>query len=780
MRKLAGFDLNGWSDMAARNWRVSPGEDTDFGGPFEISGGMGSVVITLDEGSHDQKYLGGIQALMAPHGRGTGWGVVGKPDRRDQVLTLLEKPEDNIRRLAASIAALAPGGKFTGILSIDDTPDTRETAQEALLKALRMAGVRRGLLVWRPVLALLSMLKFDEVARASKVGVVSHCGLGFSTQTLRLRDDDIPTPERRRVGRLHTSGLGLRSLMDQACGTIVGALGNNQLREFLDIAQSPWVLALGKDCQSEVVRVNNGDWDFLTTADPIKLSDEPLPATVAEHFESCDVVLFETPASGAVAHKILVQLQAHVSVPVLAVQEHGIAKGALVAAKRLQQKQAIYFDFLPQISTIVQDRSGARNEDLIPEKARLRAGEVYHSQRPAKFLLQQGTSSLSVFLKKENVKCARKATINLPRPAQESVPVELSVEQSPASGRARLTLVSDGFSTPLVVDWDAAEELNEDWQAIITSQKPTMPKVLNRVVLPCGMYSWEDQPRTEGLSQILEQNLLEPRSINWRRLADGMSARPEGYYAISSEGDFPSELNSESKCNLDRAIDLAEADIQERLSGKGNAENHSLRFLTWLFHGCPQWIVGPMIDAMMQSNTNHPFRTSSGATTLLLQGIGRTASGSDEQRRAFDFLLSVPARKWNKNHLACASFLLSRNDSAPKLLSREDVKFLSGVAVARMRDSIGTDYTSRFIYAPYLLVGLLRWRLKEPQAMVVGSDPVADEMLTATELTIEDLSFRIGGQPRLKKYRKILRDVVKELNGQGTNPNLLLDLETLT
>ena len=65
-------------------------------------------------------------------------------------------------------------------------------------------------------------------------------------------------------------------------------------------------------------------------------------------------------------------------------------------------------------------------------------------------------------------------------------------------------------------------------------------------------------------------------------------------------------------------------------------------------------------------------------------------------------------------------------------------------------------------------------------AAVAASDPVADEMLAATELTIKDLSSRIGGQPRLKKYRKILRDVVKELNGQGTNPNLLLDLETLT
>ena len=196
---------------------------------------------------------------------------------------------------------------------------------------------------------------------------------------------------------------------------------------------------------------------------------------------------------------------------------------------------------------------------------------------------------------------------------------------------------------------------------------------------------------------------------------------------------------------------------------KGTAENHSLRFLTWLFHGCPQWIVEPMIDAMMQANTHHPFRANSAATTLLLQGIGRTASGSAEQRQAFDFLLRVPSESWNKNHLACASFLLSRNDSAPKLLSRKDVEFLSRVVAARMQKSLGTNYTATFIYAPSLLVGLLRWRLREPQAMVAGTDSVADEMLIATENTIEDLSSRIAGQPRLRKYRDVLRPLHKSI-----------------
>jgi hypothetical protein len=109
-----------------------------------------------------------------------------------------------------------------------------------------------------------------------------------------------------------------------------------------------------------------------------------------------------------------------------------------------------------------------------------------------------------------------------------------------------------------------------------------------------------------------------------------------------------------------------------------------------------------------------------------------------------------------------------------------EVQFLAGIAVARMRKSLGTQYTSKFMYAPILLVGLLRWRLKESQAMVAGSDSVADEMLAVTEQVIQDLALRIGRQPKLKKYRNLLLDVIEELKGKGTNPNLLLDLEALT
>lgn len=60
------------------------------------------------------------------------------------------------------------------------------------------------------------------------------------------------------------------------------------------------------------------------------------------------------------------------------------------------------------------------------------------------------------------------------------------------------------------------------------------------------------------------------------------------------------------------------------------------------------------------------------------------------------------------------------------------------------------------------------------------TDTVADELLQVTGLVIKNLAKKARSQPKLGQYRILLLDVVEELKGQGTNPNLLLDLESLT
>lgn len=60
------------------------------------------------------------------------------------------------------------------------------------------------------------------------------------------------------------------------------------------------------------------------------------------------------------------------------------------------------------------------------------------------------------------------------------------------------------------------------------------------------------------------------------------------------------------------------------------------------------------------------------------------------------------------------------------------------------RKSERSTYT-KFHYAPLLLVGLLRWRLREPFALVAGQDPTADRLMKAVKATLADL--RIPAEP---------------------------------
>ena len=143
-------------------------------------------------------------------------------------------------------------------------------------------------------------------------------------------------------------------------------------------------------------------------------------------------------------------------------------------------------------------------------------------------------------------------------------------------------------------------------------------------------------------------------------------------------------------------------------------------------------------------------------------------------------LLSSDIEKWVWNRQsACMAFLLSRSDMAPMLLSRNDVERLADRTLADFRRNIGGEYTM-FNYAPFLLAGLLRWRLKDPTALVSGMDPLAADFLAIIEEIEGDLVGRhrpnSNFQRRRDKILPILRDLKEELLGEGTNPDLLLDI----
>ena len=86
------------------------------------------------------------------------------------------------------------------------------------------------------------------------------------------------------------------------------------------------------------------------------------------------------------------------------------------------------------------------------------------------------------------------------------------------------------------------------------------------------------------------------------------------------------------------------------------------------------------------------------------------------------------------------------------------------------------DFGPRFMYLPFLFVGLLRYRLKDPWALVAGQDAVADQLLAAAEMACAAMIRRPGMSVRLA----LLRDACEELRGEGRNPDLLAALSRET
>lgn len=70
MKRLVGYDLNGWSDFSARNWLEVPGQETLENQDQVVQGGIGSVVVAVQESPQGTEFIGGMQAQRAPHGRG--------------------------------------------------------------------------------------------------------------------------------------------------------------------------------------------------------------------------------------------------------------------------------------------------------------------------------------------------------------------------------------------------------------------------------------------------------------------------------------------------------------------------------------------------------------------------------------------------------------------------------------------------------------------------------------------------------------------------------------
>lgn len=767
MKKLVGFDINGWNDCALRNWSVLEGEDHREDSGVKVAGGLASATIVLSKGGVRQRFMGGPQAVLAPHGRGHGWGDIGSEDQRQSIAIELAKAT-NPDILAAAMTAIAPRPDIA-VLPIPDDGTCSEMQRERLLLAMRHARIGRSLLVWRPVLALLAEL--DRFAGTTRVAVICHRPSGFTVQKLVFRHAAIPAPERKADGlAIEAPGHGYDALLRQAGDAIVARSPVRGLDQAIKSAQLPTAIALDLELpREELVRLPNADWELIERPD-ILLSSETT-GLGSDHVSGCDAVLFETLCEGARAAALCGLIARDVGCDVQLASPNAVARGAFVAADRLAKGQPVYYDFLPNIATICATTEGPESVELIHKDAVLPAGAEYRSKVPARFVLPAKQSRIEVWLRRDGEVHPRKSEVTIQNPPPEKQNVELFLEQTPAAGRARLTLRSSWWSEPLVVNWQEAEVVEKEWDVIMAELERPIG-IPDRMVLPCAIEAWE----------YMTQEALLSDTQNWTDLKDAFGRRAWGEhneihgYAVDSDGNLPSQVSGEARKWLDRALGLATEHIDSSVRAKSRPPEHALNFLTWCFRACPRTIVHHLLDAIEDDVTGHkrhPLR-GPGQSRLWFHGLGRSAEDPADVRRAFDLLFAYGDDAWNSNHRACASFLLSRSEHGPEILTENEVSRLVSLAIRSLKANFPASPEQTLRYTPGMIAGLLRRRHLLRNTLLAGEDDLGTVAAAEVGKTIEKvdrLELRIRN-----KYKPLLEDLKKYLEGGEGRPDLLFAL----
>lgn len=774
-RKLVGFDLNGWSDRAFKSWRRLPGEDDEVEGAFELSGGVGGVTVRMEGGPREVALIGGVQALLAPQGRGGGWGDVGRADRRVAGLAAVSDPAGHTEELAATMAALGAGADFS-IAAIDDTDALDDATREAWLKAFRKGGIR-GELVWRPVLAAIYAIEQGLLDEAENVLVVSHHTNGLVSQKLRIRGTNPRAPERRQTGRLHRCALGYGPISDIATERYLDRLDGNWHPEEIAQLSVGVRTALGLDVPDQLIRAWNGGWLQAPGASAPPTLPDRLPDDLAHELSQADFVLLETLASGELRQALRRLVAGATKAPCPDLPPGAVASGALTAGQRMSQGLPAYYDFLPSIATIVWGADGPANFELIPSDEVLPAGRPYRSLHPAQLGLRAGQEMVELYIRKQTHARARRAEVEMPGPIAEKSQVSLFVEQKPAAGSARLTLESRAFGAPISVDWDQAEDDPRPWADIIDSLQTPLPSVPQRLVIPSTLALWDDT-LGDGLSSLLRLN-ANLRQPDWETLKAFLNRKHNRAQPISSDGELPPGVPDPAIEDLTDLCARAEEHVLARARGDVREnDNSSLSFLTWTFRRCPEVISNELLFALKAGRGAHPFYYHPSSLVLICQGLGRTLDGS-KAAEVFETLLHPPIGTWqSRTEIACLAFLLSRTDGAPLHLDRDQVETIADLAIRVLQDVFQRNTPNNLRYPPFLFAGLLRWRLKEPRSLVTGTDPVADAMNKALESIQRPMASLVRQHPHLARFAQVLHDVKLELAGESSNSNLLLDLAT--
>ena len=135
--KFCGFDINGYCDFFSKNCDNSIHLEEKIDKVFVSGGDLFSSVVKARTIS-GERWVGGKQAQLAPHGRGPGWGDIGNEKlrikTRELVSTALREPD----AYAGLFQSYSSEGKIN-IIAVDEGEP--EEKQEILLESASIANL---------------------------------------------------------------------------------------------------------------------------------------------------------------------------------------------------------------------------------------------------------------------------------------------------------------------------------------------------------------------------------------------------------------------------------------------------------------------------------------------------------------------------------------------------------------------------------------------------------------------------------------------------------------
>ncbi len=826
-----GIDLNGLQDIAA--FDADP--DTIVGGTIP------SVVIASVKINGDIEIVAGAEATHAIAGRGWDWPDLSK-HTRIPLVEILQRLQDQSsikigeleispeRMFASAVSALTKTresieGELNIVAAIPDDGRFDEDAQQQVLNASRIEGLNVQLL-WRSVAAVLGLageLKpFLSKLAGREVAVISCLEDGISVSRLVIdvdaknSEEDYLVPKRRQPGRFFP--------FDRAITTLA-QLASERIAEEISIKPSQivwgdglplrWLLGLPDE---EAIFQSETGWRRYAGNTPAWFDglsiSENLISDIDNFIEGVEFTIIEGPAVATSIAGESLNLMFHIRSALNRARElagkkerqtlafRGLSTnlaslGCVEFGDRQLAEKVTYLDHLPQLRLAVSRDNKAVFVPLIPEGESCEGGNEYDKQVDLGFSIASGTKLAEFYLLREGAFAPRHAEELLSRPSTTSIPIRMRVQQTPAQGRAKLTiegLSPDHRIPPISVKWERMDILKdqteEDLIALLEKEAIFAPPIQPH---PCHSFLWVYKRRSRDLldfsladrvlylSEKIDRNeaiqnveIAETRKLLSRFQAPSALTRGWGSEKhpdttrsrpISSDGEMP-----DASEGLDGGVLEAFDNVLNYLSNRitqtdlpTSDRNQIVTFCTWAFTRSPIEVRDHLRVAAERGEVK--------TTINDFNAMGRSFSSKDEITALFS-LLDKHAGHQERLKLYHANglfYVLSLREDAPRYLMPEQARVFVKLSLATLEQEISAqNYKAMMRTCIRAIGGLIRYRAVDPSFLS------ADGFLggRANE-TLEKIVGHASGFPARKGVGQLAKDVLTVLREQGVPHSIL-------